>query len=192
MKSPNMVKPEKLGENGFTLVELLIVLLILSVLAAVAILNINTAFSQGYEQAWNTDLKSIHGAVVLFYFDEHTGPDNKGTGHWYPTSDGYPGTGTASHGDAVAADSVGDGKAFQPIYMGLMTNTPGTFSWTKDGAVAFGEQGPYLNEIPQSASADNSERGTGTYTWVLGAGGRVFGLYSNGSDYICGFGKAYP
>jgi prepilin-type N-terminal cleavage/methylation domain-containing protein len=61
------------GERGFTLVELLIVLAILAVLAAVVIPNVTGMFGRGAEQAYDTDLETIQMACATFFFDVHAG-----------------------------------------------------------------------------------------------------------------------
>ncbi|MFC1892685.1 hypothetical protein ACFLYR_01430 [Chloroflexota bacterium] len=65
--------------------------------------------------------------------------------------------------------------------------------WTLDGNVAAGEKGPYLNELPKSSSTNNSADGEGTYSWVIGANGKVYGLHLDATDgYVIGYGDTYP
>ena len=93
--------PRRCGAQGFTLVELLIVLAILAVLAAVAMTSIAFAFERGAEQAYATDRDTVQSTVSLFYYDGHacdtTPPGdawdsskNPVFGHYYPTSTGTP------------------------------------------------------------------------------------------------------
>jgi hypothetical protein len=93
------------------------------------------------------------------------------------------------------------------IWMGLMTKGPGDGDITGLGADTApgdanspraGEQGPYLNPLPKSCSLNNSSNGSGTITWIVGEGGRVYGVFSsdeNGDgddEWYAGFGGRYP
>ncbi len=100
------MKGFKRGKKGFTLVELLIVIAILGVLAAVVIPNVIGLMGRGGAQAYETDEEVIQLATSTFYADVHSGwndvdnndptayTDNvwgaNGTtedpGHYYPTA----------------------------------------------------------------------------------------------------------
>ncbi len=119
------MKLPKRGEKGFTLVELLIVLAILAVLAAVVIPNVTGMFGRGAEQAYDTDLETIQMSASTFYFDIHNGPDVTGwtvgdgtDAHLYPTSDGAAGTQTATtFASGLGTGVIGDLEGV--IWMGL-------------------------------------------------------------------------
>jgi len=67
------MKRFKRGQKGFTLVELLIVVAILGILAAVVIPNVVGLMGRGGAQAYETDSKVIQLAASTFYSDVHSG-----------------------------------------------------------------------------------------------------------------------
>ena len=209
-------------ERGFTLVELLLVVMILGILAAVVSISVVGLVGHGEEETYATDERTIQLAVSTFYADVHgyaagAGGWNEASGytrvHTYPTGNGWASalyaadTVTEVNGHEVwemlgFAGGTPEAKAAEvaaaAIWMGLLTNGPG------DGAVGpdvapgddnsplRAEHGPYLNPLPKSCSTMNSTRGAGTITWIVGAYGRVYGVWEQDGAWYAGFGGRYP
>ncbi|MFC1872081.1 prepilin-type N-terminal cleavage/methylation domain-containing protein [Chloroflexota bacterium] len=195
-------------EKGFTLVEILIVLLLLSALTSVVIMSISGVFSRGTKEAWTTDREIIRNSVHLFLYDIHIYDSTNGWndvtgvgGHYYPTANGRPFSSTltdllgAANSDADPHNYFNNGRN-GAIWMSLLVNSPGSADManpeTPDGSSPInGENGPYLNELPQSSSNANGNN-SGTYTWVIFRDGVVNAVYWNGSEWKANFSGSYP
>jgi type IV pilus assembly protein PilA len=62
------------GEKGFTLLELLIVIAIVGVLAAVIIPNVGTFMTMGTVSAANGEAENVQTAALAYYSDHHDWP----------------------------------------------------------------------------------------------------------------------
>jgi type II secretory pathway pseudopilin PulG len=202
------------------LIELLVVLLILGILAAVVVVNVVGLTGRGEAESYATDERTIQLAVSTFYADAHAysntgGWDEAGnytSVHNFPTASStastlYMGNDTSmgKYTVNVVMDSsdglpatTGDITA-AAIWMGLLVNKPGSGTGiapvldTRDNSAPLpGESGPYLNPLPKSCSKYNSYSGTGTITWIVGAYGRVYGVFESGGLWYTGFGGRYP
>ena len=114
------------GERGFTLVELLVVVVILGVLAAVATLAVTKFIGSGNVQAANTEMHNAKTAVAACMYDA-----NKATLTLHAAWDGTTGkvTATSDNGSTIDAASFVNG-AFKATY---------TFS--VDGTLTLGANG---------------------------------------------------
>ncbi|MBM4313343.1 MAG: prepilin-type N-terminal cleavage/methylation domain-containing protein [Deltaproteobacteria bacterium] len=63
----------KRGQKGFTLIELMIVIAIIGILAAIAIPQFTAYKSRGYNAAAKADLKNAYTAAQAFFADNPTG-----------------------------------------------------------------------------------------------------------------------
>jgi type II secretory pathway pseudopilin PulG len=197
----------------------LIVVAILGILAAVVAVNVLGMVRRGQAETYAVDERTIQSAASIFYADTHA---FSGAGGWneagnYTPVHNYPtALGTASSlrvgnqttmgkynvrlimNSADNSPATADDIKAAAIWMGLLVNGPGQGGSGPDvtpGAAnspLAGEDGPYLNSVPKSCSKNNSPAGTGTFTWIVGAYGRIYGVFQSGGLWYAGYGGTYP
>jgi type IV pilus assembly protein PilA len=103
------------GERGFTLVELLVVLLILGGLATVAVLAITRFLDKGTVEAANTELHQARTAIECCIAEAGSQLDINAPVDW----DGNAGfvTATSAEGDVYDASASLRGKRFKATYI---------------------------------------------------------------------------
>ena len=69
-------REHKSGENGFTLVELMVVMLIIGVLAAIAIPNFVASIKNAKEAVLKEDLHVMRNAIDSYTMDKQKGPQS--------------------------------------------------------------------------------------------------------------------
>jgi type II secretory pathway pseudopilin PulG len=199
---------------------LIIVLFILGILAGVVVVNVVGLTGRGEAESYASDLGTIQTVVSAFYADIHAYSNTTGgwneagnstSVHNYPTATGTDSTlhlGSEVRLGKYAVHVVMNGNNTEAtmddivaavIWMGLLTNGPGsgtgiypTLDTNDNSAPLNGENGPYLNPLPRSCSTYNSSKGSGTITWVVGAYGRVYGVFEQGGVWYAGYGGRYP
>ncbi len=118
------------ARDGLTLVELLIVVTVVSVLAAVAIPRFATSSADAKTAALRRDLRALNSAVEL-YRHQHRGV--------------YPGLKKASDGTDVA--SAAEARIAFERQLLFPSNASGITSTERDAAHPYG---PYLKAIPEN------------------------------------------
>jgi len=94
------------SEKGFTLVEMLIVLLIISVLILITVPNVSKHFTSIDEKGCDAYIKMVQGQVQAYKIDNKKYPDSIAT----LKTDGYLGKdveATCPNGDPVNIDDTG-------------------------------------------------------------------------------------
>ena len=71
-----MEKSRKRRQAGFTLVELMVVVVIIGILAGVVVVNFAGRTEKAYEARIKADFKHIEDAIQFFKMDTHRYPDN--------------------------------------------------------------------------------------------------------------------
>jgi type IV pilus assembly protein PilA len=124
----------KEGQKGFTLIELMIVIAIIGILAAIAIPQFIQYRKRGYVAAINSDIKNAYTASVAYLVDHNalaTGSGDIMTGGYTPTSGVTATVGTftdiANYNITAAGDpnwGLGTPNATCNIVNGQATITP--------------------------------------------------------------------
>jgi prepilin-type N-terminal cleavage/methylation domain-containing protein len=139
--------------NGFTLVEILIVVVILGILAAIVIPQFSDASEEAKLSSLVSDLQSIRSQIQL-YKVQH------------------------SHGDSLNIPGTVSGVDFEAA-MTTYTIANGTSATTQAPDPNGGVYGPYLQKIPTNPFNDSDTVTSGTTTPAPGTGGTTSGWYFN-------------
>ena len=112
-------------EEGFTLIELMIVIAIIGILAAIAIPQFSAYRTRSYNSAAQADLRNLATAQEAYYVDNQTY-------YTVPATTG-PGTIAAMEGAAISENVTVGGSATATGYVITSTHSSGDKTYTIDG-----------------------------------------------------------
>ena len=118
-------------DGGFTLVELLIVVIILSILAAIVIPQFASSTSDAKYSALDTNLATVRSSIELYYQQHGTYPGATASSGGTPPTGGAAGTGAINTAQAVIDQ------------LSMYTNTAGQAATNSDANYKYG---PYLKK----------------------------------------------
>ena len=133
------------NQRGFTLVELLVVVIILAILAAVVIPQLRSSSQDAKVSAWDTDLSAMRNSVELFYHQHNSV---------------YPGVVKQHEGAAHASTYV----AFVD-QLTFCSDASGNTDTTCDSTFKYGpyvKKGVPKNPLPNAATTTDAQASTVT------------------------------
>ncbi|MDH3350628.1 MAG: prepilin-type N-terminal cleavage/methylation domain-containing protein [Gammaproteobacteria bacterium] len=150
------------SQRGFTLVELLIVVIILAILAAIIIPQFTAATDDAVQSAYDTNIANIRSAIDL-YRQQHQA---------------YPGAVTSSGGSCPAGSAAVAGAVGEPAFIAQLRNYTNAAGQACTGTDATFRYGPYLkDDLPINPLGDVTPNNTVT---VVTTG--TLGLTSGNTD----------
>jgi general secretion pathway protein G len=145
---------KRTAQRGFTLVELLIVVIILAILAAIIIPQFTAATDDAAQSAYDTNIANIRAAIDL-YRQQHGD---------------YPGAVTSSGGTCPTGSTAVAGAVGEPAFLAQLRNYTNAAGQACTGTDAEFRYGPYLkDDLPDNPLATTpSNAVTVVTTGVLG------------------------
>ncbi len=113
----------KRNEEGLTLIELMVVVVILGIIAAIAIPAISSAINSAKVSSTESDLATIQEALQRYYIDHNNYPSGLTNLSELTSANGQPSTGTGAFGPYLDVhfpekDSFGNNIGYQQVNSG--------------------------------------------------------------------------
>ena len=132
---------KSIASKGFTLVELLIVVIILAILAAIIIPQFTGATDDAAQASYDTNIANIRAAIDL-YRQQHNA---------------YPGAVTSSGGTCPAGSAAVAGAVGEPAFIAQLRNYTNAAGQACTGTDATFRYGPYLkDDLPDNPLGTNN------------------------------------
>ena len=148
-------------QRGFTLVELLIVVIILAILAAIIIPQFTAATDDATQSAYDTNIANIRAAIDL-YRQQHGE---------------YPGNVTSTGAGCPAGSTNVAGAAGEPAFLAQLRSYTNSAGVACTGTDATFRYGPYLkDDIPDNPLGDPATNSVAVVTTG------ILGLTSGGTE----------
>ena len=189
------MKGLKRGEKGFTLIEIIIVLVIVSILAAVIVPRMGGFLGRGKSTAFTGEMQTLQLAVDAYYSDSAVvrgdlPGDPEGPG-LYPTYNGKGMEWTSDTWPASATEARDKAKS-------SIINMDFIMSYGKYDTNGYIKEG-YINDYAKSADGYNKKSGNmdalpGSYCWYINEKGEVSARYYDTSTkkWLEGYQDVYP
>lgn len=151
-----MIKKSKINQNGFTMIELLIVIVIMGILSAIGLGTFNSSQLKARDSKRKTDIRAISDALEVYYNDFGSYPLSDGTG-------GFVGCGIDANSETCGPGDLWQNETNGTVYMVQVPSDPsdGVYYYMSDGTGSYYRLYAHLENERDREAAENA--GTPSY-----------------------------